>query len=192
MFREENQVHVVHGDDGWEESEESWELGEDEMMIVRAVQREEDCSWQDACKSWMVQDEETAAGVYQVEACQEAIKQLSVGQCKEVGFIEADEKASEPDDLLLEGEEQEYFFELLMRKASPERPKAGQLAKNRGNSKDKAASTKGKEKKRNKKEEKKVPGKSKAEKEAGGQRKEKGTTGPDQRAGEADSSRPSQ
>ncbi len=26
VFREENQVHVVHGDDGWEESEEAWEL----------------------------------------------------------------------------------------------------------------------------------------------------------------------
>jgi hypothetical protein len=66
VFREENQVHVVHRDDGWEESEEAWELGEEEMMIVGTVQQEEDCSWQDACRSWMEQDEEVAAGVYQV------------------------------------------------------------------------------------------------------------------------------
>ncbi len=51
VFREENQVHVVHGDDGWEESEEAWELGEEEMMIVGRVQQEDDCSWQDASKS---------------------------------------------------------------------------------------------------------------------------------------------
>ncbi len=66
VFREESQVHMVHGDDGWEESEEAWELGEEEMMIVGTVQQEEDCSWQDACKSWAEQDEETVAGVYQV------------------------------------------------------------------------------------------------------------------------------
>jgi hypothetical protein len=39
VFQEENQVHVVHGDDGWEESEEAWELGEEEMMIVGTVQQ---------------------------------------------------------------------------------------------------------------------------------------------------------
>jgi hypothetical protein len=131
VFREENQVHVVHRDDGWEESEEAWELGEEEIMIVGTVQQEEDCSWQDACKSWMEQDEEVAAGVYQVETCQgaagaatgpgkEAVKQLTMGQCKKAGITEAKEKASKPDDLLLDGEEQEYFLELLMRKALPE------------------------------------------------------------------------
>jgi hypothetical protein len=63
VFREENQVHVVHGGNGWEESDEVWELGEEEMMIVGTVQQEDDCSWQDACDSWMEQDEEVAAGV---------------------------------------------------------------------------------------------------------------------------------
>jgi hypothetical protein len=58
VFREENQVHVVHGDDGWEEWEEAWELGEEEMMIVGTVQQEDDCSWQHASKSWLEQDEE--------------------------------------------------------------------------------------------------------------------------------------
>jgi hypothetical protein len=71
VFREESQVHVVHGDDGWEESEEAWELGK-EMMIVGTVQQEDDCSWQDASKSWLEQDEEVAVGVYQVGTCQSA------------------------------------------------------------------------------------------------------------------------
>ncbi len=49
VFREENRVHVVHRDDGWEESDEAWELGEGEMMIVGTVQQEDECSWQTAC-----------------------------------------------------------------------------------------------------------------------------------------------
>ncbi len=147
------------------------------MMIVGTVQQEEDCSWQDACRSWMGQDEEVAAGVYQVGTCQEAVEQSTAGQCKKAGIMEAGEEASEPDDLLLEGKEQEYFLELLMRKASPERPKAGQPEKNRDNSKDKAASAKGKEKKRDKRKEKKALGKSKEKKKANGQERGEGATG---------------
>jgi hypothetical protein len=188
VFREENQVHVVHGDDGWEESEEAWELGEEEMMIVGTVQQEEDCSWQDACKSWMEQDEEIAAGVYQVGTCQgaagaateigkEAVNQPKAGQCKKAGFTEAEEEVTEPNDLLLEGEEQEYFLELLMRKASPERPNASQLAVNRDNSKDEAVSAKGKEKKRDKKREKKALRKSRVAKKASEQEKKEGAAG---------------
>jgi hypothetical protein len=56
VFREEGLVHVVQEDDRWEESEEAWELGEEEMMIVGKVQQEGDCSWQDASKSWLEQD----------------------------------------------------------------------------------------------------------------------------------------
>jgi hypothetical protein len=142
VFREKNQVHVVHRDDGWEESEEAWELIEEEMMIVGEVRQEEDCSWQDACKSWIEQDEEVAVGVYQVGTCQgaagvttetggEAVGQSPVSQCKKAGIAEASGQASEPDDLLLEGEEGEYFLELLMRKASPERPEAGRFVENK-------------------------------------------------------------
>jgi hypothetical protein len=117
------------------------------MMIVRTIQQEDDCSWQDARNSWMGQDEDVTAGVYQVRTCQVAAEQPTVGQCKKASITEGDEKASELDDLLLEGEEQEYFLELLMRKASPERPEASQPAKDRGNSKSEAATAKGKEKK---------------------------------------------
>jgi hypothetical protein len=151
VFREENRVHVVHGDDGWEESDEAWELGEEETMIVGTVQQEDDCSWQDACNTWMERDEEATVGVHQVRACQKVVKQLEVGQCKRADATEEGEKALDPDRLLLEGEEQEYFLELLMRRASPERSKASQATMN------KAVPVKGKEGKKNKKKEKKNP-----------------------------------
>jgi hypothetical protein len=57
----------VQEDDEWEESEEAWELGEAETMIVGTVQQEAGYSWQDACDAWAVQNEEMEAGVHQVE-----------------------------------------------------------------------------------------------------------------------------
>jgi hypothetical protein len=176
LFREENRIHVVQGDDGWEESDEAWELGEEEMMIVGTVQQEGDCSWQDACNSWMEQEEEAAAGVYQVRACQEAVNQAAMGQCKKTSIMEVEEKASEPDDLLLEGEEQEYFLQLLMRTASPERPKTSQPTRGRDDLKSEAATAKGKEKKRNRKKEKKVLGKNVAREETGERAEKEGAT----------------
>jgi hypothetical protein len=120
VFREENQVHVVHEGEGWEESEEAWELGEEEMMIVGTVQQEDDCSWQDASKSWLEQDEGTAVGVYQVETCQsadvmlsetreEAAKHPPSSQRKGAEIAEDGWQAPGPDDLLLEGEEGSTF-----------------------------------------------------------------------------------
>jgi hypothetical protein len=178
MFREESQVHMVHGDDGWEESEEAWELGEEEMMIVGMVQQEEDCSWQDACKSWAEQDEETVAGVYQVRMGQGAAE-TAAGTGREAARQppEASEEAQQSDDLLLDGEEQEYFLELLMRRASPERPKAGQPAESIKDSRNEAASTRGQEKKKNRKKEKKALKKSKAAMGASKQEGEKRTAG---------------
>ncbi len=43
-----------------------------------------------------------------------------------VETTEAEWQAPGPDDLLLEGEEGEYFLQLLMRKESPEKPKEDQ------------------------------------------------------------------
>jgi hypothetical protein len=180
VFREENRVHVVHGDDGWEESDEAWELGEEEMMIVGPVQQEGDCSWPDACNVWVEQDEEVAVGVHQVRICQEGAKQSAAGQCKKASTIEEGGEAPEPDGLLLEMEEQEYFLELLMRRASPERPKASQPTKS------KAAPAKGKEGKKNKKKEKKAPGRSLAERIADGRVKEERTTKKGRTASPAD------
>ncbi len=162
VFREENRVHVVHGDDGWEESDEAWELGEEEMMIVGTVQQEDHCSWQDACNAWMEQDEEAAVGIHQVRVDQEVDEQAAVGQCKEANTAEGGEKSPELDGLLVEGEEQEYFLELLMRRASPERPRESLSTKS------KATSTKGK---KNRSKEKKVRGKSLAGRIAGGEAK---------------------
>ncbi len=52
VFKEENQVHLVQGGGEWEESEDVWEVdGEEEAMIVGTIQREDNCSWQDASKS---------------------------------------------------------------------------------------------------------------------------------------------
>jgi hypothetical protein len=133
VFREENRVHVVHGEDGWEESDEAWELGEGEMMIVGTVQQEDECSWQDACNAWMAQDEEAAVGVYQVRADEEMSEPATGGQCKGANTAENDEKSLEVEDLLVEGEEQEYFLELLMRRASPERPQESLPAKGEAN-----------------------------------------------------------
>jgi hypothetical protein len=176
LFREESQVHMVHGDDGWEESEEAWDLGGEEEMIVGTVQQEDYYSWQDACKSWTEQDEGAEDGVYQVGTCQGAtgaeagaVKQPSAGQCREAEAVGADEKASEMDDLVLEGEEQEYFLELLMRRASPERSQKGQAAGNKSGSKEKVAATEGKEKKRSKKKERKALKKGEAGGRARGQ-----------------------
>jgi hypothetical protein len=135
------------------------------MMIVGAVQQEDDCSWQDACKSWVEQDEEVVGGTYQVGTCQgaagtaagtekEAARQPLVNQGKKAVVVEASEETPESDDLLLEGGKQEYFLELLMRKASPERPKAGQAVEGLKDSRNKAASTRGQEKRKNRKKEK--------------------------------------
>ncbi len=44
-----------------------------------------------------------------------------MGQCKGASTAEGGEKSSELEDLLVDGEEQEYFLEMLMRRASPDR-----------------------------------------------------------------------
>jgi hypothetical protein len=107
-----------------------------------------------------------------------AVEPSSACQCKEAKAIGADERTPEPDDLVLEGEEQEYFLELLMRKASPKRPKEGHPVNGKGSSNDEAASAKGKEKKRSKKKEKKALKKSETEKGASGQERKEIALGP--------------
>jgi hypothetical protein len=113
VFREESWVHIVHGDDGWEESDEAWELGEEEAMIVGTVRQEAEGSWQDVCNTWATQDEDVEAGVHHVEADQ---KTNSMEPLEEGG-------------LLVEGEEREYILKLLMRRASPDQPAENLLPK---------------------------------------------------------------
>jgi hypothetical protein len=122
VFREESRVHVVHGDDGWEESDGAWELGEEEAMIVGTVQQEAECSWQDTCNAWTTKDEEVEVGVHQVRADQGAGGPAGEDQCKKVCSAGDSSEPCEAGDLLVEGEEQEYLLELLMRRASPDQP----------------------------------------------------------------------
>ncbi len=136
---------MVHGDDGWEESDEAWELGEGEAMIVGTVQQGDECSWQEACNAWEAQDEEAAVGVYQVRVNQEISDPVARSQCKKASIEKVDEQSLEMEDLLVEGEEQEYFLELIMRRESPERSKEGLPAKSEACSvKDRRRKNKGK------------------------------------------------
>jgi hypothetical protein len=103
IFREEGRVHVLQEDDGWEESEEAWELGEDEGVIVGAVRQEDESSWSDECDAWAEVNEHAEAGIHQVK-------------------VEEDEPSEDDmeEGLLIEGEEREYVLELLLREAPPE------------------------------------------------------------------------
>jgi hypothetical protein len=103
IFREEGRVHVLQEDDGWEESDEAWELGGDEGVIVGAVRQEDEGSWSDACDAWAALDEHAEAGVHQVRV--------------EEGELSEDDPE---EGLLVEGEEREYVLELLLREASLE------------------------------------------------------------------------
>jgi hypothetical protein len=139
-------------------------------MIVGTIQWEDVCSWQDASKSWLEQDEEEEDGTYHVGTCQ-GTSSLPLGtrekQCSAVVCPpkEEDEDAEtvedswwtpEPEDLQIKGEEKEYFFELLMRESAmregvTEKPttvgsKAGQPAKKWATRRNKAASSGGKRK----------------------------------------------
>jgi hypothetical protein len=103
ILREESRVHVLQEDDGWEESDEAWELGGDEGMIVGAVRQEDESSWSDTCDAWAALDEHAEAGIHQVK----------------VEEVEPSEDDPE-EGLLVEGEEREYVLELLLREASLE------------------------------------------------------------------------
>ncbi len=150
-------------------------------MIVGTVQQEDGCTWQDVSKPWIEEDEEVAVENCQVGTCQgtggmameaegEVTGQHTVRQHE---GAEAGWQAPGPDDLLLEGEEGEYFLELLMRKESPERPKEDRPVEATEARKDKTASAKGKAKK---KDRKKAHKESKAR--TSGQEAEKSAAGP--------------
>jgi hypothetical protein len=120
---------VVQEDNGWEESDEAWELGEGEMMIVGTVQQEDKCSWQAACDAWEAQEEEATAGTYQTGVDQESGEPAAKDQCKKVSIEKSDEWPPVGEGLLVEEEEQEYFLQLLMRSVSPERSTGNPPAK---------------------------------------------------------------
>ncbi len=122
VFREEGRVHVLQEDDEWEESEEAWELGEAEAMIVGTVHQKVGYSWQDACDAWAAQSEGTEAGVHQVRVSRAGAGQEREDQCKKVDEADQGNGQPEAEDLLVEGEEREYILELLMREVPPSQP----------------------------------------------------------------------
>ncbi len=92
-------------------------MGEAEAMIVGTIQQEDGYSWQDACDAWAAQDGEMEAGVHRVE-----VSETREDQCKKVTEARSSSEQPEGGGLLVEGEEQEYFLELLMRKVPPGQP----------------------------------------------------------------------
>jgi hypothetical protein len=153
----------------WEESEDAWEVdGEEEEMIVRTIQREDNCSWQDVGKSWLEQDEEEEGEVYHVGTCQGASSPPSLSEEKhcsgtvrspkkedeDAGIMENSWWTPDPRDLQIEEREKDYFLELLMGGTAPsegaaERPatvssKTGQPVKKEATLGDKPAPSKGK------------------------------------------------
>jgi hypothetical protein len=110
VLREEGRVHVLQEDDGWEESEGAWELGEVEAMIVGAVRQEVDYSWQDACDTWASLDGETEAGVHQVGVSGVETERKETDECKEVNEADQRDEQFEAEGLLVEGEEQNTFW----------------------------------------------------------------------------------
>ncbi len=120
VLREEDRDHVLQEDDEWEGSEEAWELGEAEAMIVGTVHQEVECSWQDACNAWAAQDGEMEAGVHQVGVSGVESGQGEEDEYEEVSEANQGDKESEAEGLLVEGEEREYILELLMRELPPD------------------------------------------------------------------------
>jgi hypothetical protein len=106
------------------------------MMIVGTIRREDNYSWQDASKSWLEQDQEEENRTYYVGICQGAgsvpggakggqSDRAALPPKKGSNSEEAAEEcwwAPGPEDLVIEGEEGEYFLELLMREETLEKP----------------------------------------------------------------------
>jgi hypothetical protein len=158
MYKEENQVHLVQGDNEWEESEGAWEIDEEEeAVIVGTIQQEEDSSWQEVSDLWMELEEGEVGGAFCVGTCQGVSNQapeVGVGCSSEAqrppedeedeGIIEGGWWSSDQGELQVSEEEREYFIELLMGgsaaggcKAALERPSAaagttGQPARKEG------------------------------------------------------------
>ncbi len=107
-----------------------------------------------------------------METGEGATRRPPTGHREETEVMEDGCQTPGPGDLLIEGEEGEYFLELLMRRASPGKPKADLLAGSKEGPKGKTAPAKGKDKKKNRK--KALKGNKVAEK-SGAQREEEST-----------------
>ncbi len=128
MYKQENQVHLVQGDNEWEESEGAWAIDEEEeAMIVGAFQQEEDSSWQEMSDSWVELGEGEMSRAYCVGTCQGVSNQAPEvgGGCssealhppedeEDEGIMEGGWWSPDQGELQVSEEEREYFIELLM------------------------------------------------------------------------------
>jgi hypothetical protein len=126
MYGEENRVHLVQGDGGWEEPEDAWavdETEEEEPMIVNTIQQVES-SWQETGNSWLELSGGEAGGVYCVGACHGENGQVSGAEVgrphrtlylpEEEGAVEAGWWTPDPRELQFGKGEEEYLIDLLM------------------------------------------------------------------------------
>ncbi len=126
IYGEESRVHLVQGDDGWEEPEDAWAVDgveEEEGMLVNTVQQG-GSSWREADDSWLEPNGGEASGVYCIGACHGEngqVPRAEVGQpretlylSKEEGAVEAGWWSPDPTELKFGEGETEYLIDLLM------------------------------------------------------------------------------
>jgi hypothetical protein len=97
---EENRVHLVQEDGGWEEPEGNWEADEteeEEAMIVNTIQQVES-SWQETGNSWLELSEEEDGEVYCVGTCHGEDSQvpgIKAGQPHQASYLSGEGEAME-------------------------------------------------------------------------------------------------
>ncbi len=137
-YGERSRIHLVQGDDRWEEPEGAWVMGEaeeeDEAMLVNTAQQEES-SWRETDDSWLELNRGEAGGVYCVGAChgekghapgtKGGWPHETVYLSEEEGAVEAGWWTPDPAELQVSEEETEYLIDLLMRGHGAEEDEAG-------------------------------------------------------------------
>jgi hypothetical protein len=130
IYRESNRVHLVQGDNGWENPEGAWVVDEaeeeNETILVNTVQQE-GSSWRELDDSWLELNGDEygeTGGVYCIVACLKEGSHapgIEGGQphetmhlSEEEGAVEAGWWSPDPRDLLPSEGETEYLIDLLM------------------------------------------------------------------------------
>jgi hypothetical protein len=126
-YGERSRVHLVQGDNEWEEPRGAWVVDEvekeDETMLVNTVQQE-GCNWRESDDSWLELNGGEAGRVYCIGACHGESGQgprIEVGQphetlylSEEEGAVEAGWWSPDPTELQFSEGETEYLIDLLM------------------------------------------------------------------------------
>jgi hypothetical protein len=138
IYGERSRVHLVQGDDGWEDPEGAWVVDgveeEDETMFVNTVQQE-GSSWRELDDLWPELNggecREVVGGVYCIWACrregghapgtEEGQPHETLYLSEEEGALEAGWWSSKPMELQPDEGETEYLISLLMGGSSAEK-----------------------------------------------------------------------